>query len=226
MPDSTNFTQLNIQYASIVNPRAFTLVVALIYYDYALTFGWEVQYIWGGKFRPSTLFYVCARYSLFVNVLFLVSIIDKNSPQPYNTAVMWGTRSVVPSAYWAAPVWTARTYVVYDSNKLILAYFSTLGLACIALDIVDVPSASCKDTSNMASTLVAGLMCLFELSTALCTGVRTFQSLMVDDPTLAPRKGLLRLLLEQGLFLIPIPNFYIPSQGGFFQRLLNALTLP
>lgn len=42
-------------------------------------------------------------------------------------------------------------------------------------------------------------MCLFELSTALFTGVRTIQALLIDDPTLTTRKGLLYLLLEQGL---------------------------
>lgn len=35
-----------------------------------------------------------------------------------------------------AVVWTARTYAVYDKNKIILIYFSCLGLACIAIDIV------------------------------------------------------------------------------------------
>lgn len=61
--------------------QVLTQILALIYYDYALTFGWEVQYMWGTRFRPSTLFYICARYSLFVNILFLVSIIDKTSPK-------------------------------------------------------------------------------------------------------------------------------------------------
>lgn len=41
-------------------------------------------------------------------------------------------------------------------------------------------------------------MCLFELSTALCTGIRTIQTFFIDDPTLTTRKGLLYLLLEQG----------------------------
>lgn len=58
-----------------------TQVPALIYYDYALTFGWEIKYVWGERFRPSTLFYLCTRYSLFANILFLVAIIDKTSPQ-------------------------------------------------------------------------------------------------------------------------------------------------
>jgi hypothetical protein len=63
-----------------VTPNAHA-TSALIYYDYALTFGWEIRYIWGQRFRPSTLLYICTRYSLFANVLFLVSIIDKTSPQ-------------------------------------------------------------------------------------------------------------------------------------------------
>jgi hypothetical protein len=47
-------------------------------------------------------------------------------------------------------------------------------------------------------------MCLFELSVALCTAIRAIQALLIDDPTLTPKKGLLYLLLEQGVSNKPI----------------------
>jgi hypothetical protein len=91
MPTVHSFIRFNIQYASIGELSITKHTVmnahptsALIYYDYALTFGWEVQYIWGQRFRFSTLLYMFSRYSLFANVLFLVSIINKNSPQVRN----------------------------------------------------------------------------------------------------------------------------------------------
>ncbi|KAJ6602057.1 hypothetical protein DFH09DRAFT_1126225, partial [Mycena vulgaris] len=37
---------------------------ALLYYDYALTFPKELQYIWNQKFRLSTALYICCRYAL------------------------------------------------------------------------------------------------------------------------------------------------------------------
>jgi len=55
-------------------------IIALLYYDYALTFPNEVKYIWGareGLFRFSTLLYALCRYSLPSNVLYLLAIRGK-----------------------------------------------------------------------------------------------------------------------------------------------------
>lgn len=51
---------------------------------------------------------------------------------------------------------------------------------------------------HLAATLLAGLMCLFEISAALCTIIRSIQALLVDDPVLTPKGGMVYLLLEQG----------------------------
>ncbi|KAK0218206.1 hypothetical protein IW262DRAFT_1122810 [Armillaria fumosa] len=61
---TTHFLQFRIQYASI----------ALLYYDYVLTLPMEVKYIWGSKFRLSTVLYICCRYALVANVLYLLAI--------------------------------------------------------------------------------------------------------------------------------------------------------
>ncbi|TFK33129.1 hypothetical protein BDQ12DRAFT_572132, partial [Crucibulum laeve] len=61
------FIQLCIQYSSI----------ALIYYDYALTFGKEVKYIWRGKFKASTVLYVFCRYAMVANIIYLLAIINR-----------------------------------------------------------------------------------------------------------------------------------------------------
>ncbi|KAH7928119.1 hypothetical protein BV22DRAFT_231290 [Leucogyrophana mollusca] len=57
--------QLCMQYSSI----------ALLYYDYTLTFPSEVKYMWRTKFRISTFLYVCCRYALLANVLYLLAIV-------------------------------------------------------------------------------------------------------------------------------------------------------
>ncbi|KAL0570697.1 hypothetical protein V5O48_011260 [Marasmius crinis-equi] len=61
---ATHYLQFDIQWASL----------ALLYYDYALTFTWEVKYIWSSKFRLSTVLYVFCRYALVANVLYLLAI--------------------------------------------------------------------------------------------------------------------------------------------------------
>lgn len=47
---------------------------AMLYYDYALTFLDEVEYIWSQPRKLSTLFYVFCRYSLIANPLYMISV--------------------------------------------------------------------------------------------------------------------------------------------------------
>ncbi|KIJ24163.1 hypothetical protein M422DRAFT_275126 [Sphaerobolus stellatus SS14] len=57
---ASKFTQFCLQYSSI----------AVIYYDYFLTFGLEVRYMWKSKVNLSTLMYICSRYYLVANVIY------------------------------------------------------------------------------------------------------------------------------------------------------------
>ncbi|TFK34968.1 hypothetical protein BDQ12DRAFT_612556 [Crucibulum laeve] len=61
------FVQFCIQYASL----------AVLYYDYLLTFPMEVKYMWQSRWRISTLLYVFCRYGLVANVIYLLTITDK-----------------------------------------------------------------------------------------------------------------------------------------------------
>jgi hypothetical protein len=47
---------------------------ALLYYDYALTFKSEVNYIWKKPFRLSTPLYLCCRYALAANLIYVLAI--------------------------------------------------------------------------------------------------------------------------------------------------------
>ncbi|PIL30789.1 hypothetical protein GSI_06957 [Ganoderma sinense ZZ0214-1] len=62
-----HFLQFAIQWSSI----------ALLYYDYLLTFPTEVRYIWRDKLKVSTVLYVLYRYALPANVLYLLAISNK-----------------------------------------------------------------------------------------------------------------------------------------------------
>jgi hypothetical protein len=46
-------------------------VSALLYYDYFLTFPAEVKHIWSRRFTISTILYICCRYALLANLLYL-----------------------------------------------------------------------------------------------------------------------------------------------------------
>ncbi|KAJ8095157.1 hypothetical protein PM082_010379 [Marasmius tenuissimus] len=64
---SARFLQNCISWASL----------ALLYYDYALTFSKEVRYIWGKRICLSNVAYVGCRYALVANVLFLLAKSNK-----------------------------------------------------------------------------------------------------------------------------------------------------
>ncbi|KAH8103441.1 hypothetical protein BXZ70DRAFT_730264 [Cristinia sonorae] len=51
--------------------------IALIWYDYTLTFPMEVKYIWQRKFGVPTALYILCRYALVANILYLLDIAGK-----------------------------------------------------------------------------------------------------------------------------------------------------
>ncbi|KAF4566251.1 hypothetical protein EYR36_011667 [Pleurotus pulmonarius] len=64
---ATHYLQFDIQWSSL----------ALLFFDYALTFPAEVKYIWGSKMRLSTFLYIFCRYALVANVLYLLAIANQ-----------------------------------------------------------------------------------------------------------------------------------------------------
>ncbi|EFI27848.1 hypothetical protein CC1G_14341 [Coprinopsis cinerea okayama7 len=61
------FVQFCIQFASLT----------LVYYDYLLTLGREVQYVWRRKFHVLTVIFFFCRYSTISNVVFLFGLVHK-----------------------------------------------------------------------------------------------------------------------------------------------------
>ena len=53
------------------------LPVAVLWYDYTLTWTREVQYFWTKRFTFSTLLYVLCRYGMVANILYTLAIADK-----------------------------------------------------------------------------------------------------------------------------------------------------
>ncbi|KAK0215171.1 hypothetical protein EDD85DRAFT_962902 [Armillaria nabsnona] len=266
---ATHFLQFRIQYSSI----------ALLYHDYALTFAMEVKYVWGSKFKLSTVLYICCRYALIANVLYLLAIAKKLGARIYfgrgnnnllirkDTVATHGTKSLGRLAslgelplLFAAVTFTGHTYAIFARSKIIIIYLVAIGLACIILDIMHVPGLKCVGSSNnplyvlyphllnfrsltavlvfSADLLLSILMVVFEYSSAILRTIRIIQALRVNGPWKAQRRGFIYLIFEQGIFYFSdkpsvvslfttaavILNSVAPV--GFFQRLLNAFTLP
>ena len=56
---------------------SLSVLAALLWYDYALTWPREVQYFWTKRFTLSTLLYVLCRYGMVANILYTLAIADK-----------------------------------------------------------------------------------------------------------------------------------------------------
>ncbi|KAJ8689720.1 hypothetical protein PTI98_012594 [Pleurotus ostreatus] len=153
---ATHYLQFNIQWSSI----------ALLFYDYALTFPLEVKYIWGSKVRLSTILYIFCRYALVANVLYLLAIANRlkqgpsfcGPPLQLLTHILhgvscdtWykiiGALSVLGRAA-VIVTFTGRTYAIYARNIYILIYLGLIGTACIALDIVSATPAAIATDIN------------------------------------------------------------------------------
>ncbi|KAJ6552808.1 hypothetical protein B0H19DRAFT_1377608 [Mycena capillaripes] len=124
---TNHFLQFRLQYSSL----------ALLYYDFALTFPKEVKYMWWRKFRLSTALYIGCRYALVANVLYLLAVANKLG-STYLQCDVWykviGALSVIGRTA-VIVTFTLRTYAVFAKNKWVLAYLGVVGLACVALDI-------------------------------------------------------------------------------------------
>ncbi|RDB27172.1 hypothetical protein Hypma_004584 [Hypsizygus marmoreus] len=236
---STHFLQFCIQWSSI----------ALLYYDYVLTFGMEAAYIWGQKFRFSTVLYVCCRYGLVANVIYLLTISNKITlsvpPSPKLLSKknhrcnagyrISGALSVLGRTA-IIVVWGARTYAVFGKSRLVLAFFGTIGLMIVILDVIHVPTTVCK--GNNTIPIGEPDVMLYQVSHLTVgsglTTLRSIQALNVGGPWKKQKKGFMYLLFEQGiLYFCVVTVFTIASlalnvqiPGGFLQRLLNAYTLP
>ncbi|KAJ8579454.1 hypothetical protein M405DRAFT_706794, partial [Rhizopogon salebrosus TDB-379] len=125
------FVQFCMQYSSL----------ALLYYDYVLTFPAEVKHIWSRRITVSTLLYICCRYALLANLLYLFAI--SNVINQVNLAVThcddWytviGYVSIAGRAAVLA-IFTARTWATCGKNMLILYGLGALAVICIAIDFV------------------------------------------------------------------------------------------
>ncbi|KAJ7800716.1 hypothetical protein B0H13DRAFT_1932536 [Mycena leptocephala] len=239
---TTHFLRFRLQYSSL----------ALLYYDYALTFPREVKYIWKQKFRLSTALYIGCRYALVANVLYLLAISNKLGhtvrflvQNRGRFECPWAPLRNWSQAFQLLPIpvltifptvaFTLRSSAVYGRSKWITAYMSVVGLACIALDIDSVVRGlpifpSCIESVSAPEMLSISTI-IFETSSTFFTAIRCIQALRAMKKVEYQRYGVVSILLEQGvLFFCSISIFTVTGvilqYPGFFQRLPNAFTLP
>ncbi|KAJ3986007.1 hypothetical protein F5890DRAFT_1552685 [Lentinula detonsa] len=112
--------------------------LAVLYYDYSLTFNEElVEYIWGLKFTSSTLLYILCRYAMVANLLYPLAHLDKIGLRWVSSDVAHITKPKLDTA--SCDTWykiiavlgvlgraavivtfTLRTYVVWAQSRIVL----------------------------------------------------------------------------------------------------------
>ncbi|KAF8156564.1 hypothetical protein B0H34DRAFT_709679 [Crassisporium funariophilum] len=229
-PKAVRFIRFSIQYSSI----------ALLYYDYALTWPREVKYFWNKKPTASTALYIACRYAMVANVLYTFALAEKLPTMSCDGGYqVCAALSVIGRAA-IIVVWGARTYAVFNRNRYVLALFGSLGLLVIILSAMHVPYVACNGSRGKPPSpgLLSIFTVVYEVLSALFNTVRSYQALRVGGSWKTQRQGLTYLVMEQGLLYFGfVTAFSIASlilnnvrllfaAGSFLQRLLNALTLP
>lgn len=189
---STQFIHISIQCASI----------ALLYYDYVLTFSLEVRYIWKQKIGLSTILYIFCRYALIANIIYLLSILNKLMTScnfAYKIAASLG----VLGRFGIIVVWSARAYAC-NRSRIVLVFFVILGSVIIILSIIRIPFYQCKRDTTVphVNDIILALMCVFETSSAIITTYIGIQALNVGGPGRTSRNGMMFVVLEQGVVYV------------------------
>lgn len=235
-PQPASFTTSSAEHTQFVKNSVQYATVALLSYDYSLTWMREVNYVWRQKFTLSTALYIVCRYSMITNVIY--SLVTKgmfpilSCDQGYKVCSSLGilTRGAI------LVVWGARTSAVYNNNKYILMIFGTMIALISILDIIRVPYVVCKGNPGdpIIETFLASLVVFYELLVAILTATRSWNALraggfwrektsLVD---LIIRDGLLYFISASFLTVGTLVLLHTASTGSIFQRLLNPFTLP
>ncbi|TEB39536.1 hypothetical protein FA13DRAFT_1723747 [Coprinellus micaceus] len=227
-PPSLNISwlQSNVQYSSLT----------ILAFDYTLTFGDEIEYIWKERWRMGTFLYFFCRYAVLSNTIFAIfDALDNLKDRSTNAFLV--------------AVWGLRTYAIYGQSKKLLALLGTLALACLACDITQIPFSQCLGVATNVLTLAFVLITSGFATAHVWTSFRHRDNILVGR-----KKSLESIIFRQGLlYLLAVVVFYTAAlclnftafkardraltQGSasteyrlecyeVLHRLLNALKLP
>ncbi|TFK35542.1 hypothetical protein BDQ12DRAFT_668417 [Crucibulum laeve] len=175
------FVSLCIQHSSL----------ALVYYDYTLTFASEVKYVWQRKIKFMTILYVFCRYSLVANVIYAVAITSPLDKLRYyenyaeeEIAVMQHIGSPRCSVSYVE----SRTYAVFGGSKLVLLIFGLAGTLVTVL-------ATTTRLRNALSISTVG----YQVLCAIFTTFRSIQALIANGDWRTQKHSLMFFIFQQGI---------------------------
>ncbi|KAJ3801737.1 hypothetical protein GGU11DRAFT_768104 [Lentinula aff. detonsa] len=224
--------------------------LAVLYYDYSLTFNEEVEYIWGLKFTSSTLLYILCRYAMVANLLYLLAHLDKIGLRWVSSDVAHITKPKLDTA--SCDTWykiiavlgvlgraavivtfTLRTYVVWAQSRIVLTSLVMLGIATVLTDAIFVPRQTCASTRGDTAIvdIVRSLLTIvFETLSATLIFIRSLQAFR-KYPN---QHSFTYFLMQEGavyfcvvsLFTVATFVLKVSTKSSYLHDLLNAFTLP
>ncbi|KAJ3930698.1 MAG: hypothetical protein NXY57DRAFT_962432 [Lentinula lateritia] len=122
--------------------------LAILYYDYVLTFADEIHYMWRLRSltQISTLLYICCRYAIPGNLMYLLA--NAGVLGGIDRCNTWYRIIAALSVMGRASVITVlgmRAYAMCAQNKFVLLVLLPLGLLIPILDIIQNLNLSCSD---------------------------------------------------------------------------------
>lgn len=223
------FFQFCIQYSSLT----------LVYYDYFLTLEREIKYVWQRKFHILTVMYFFCRYAAVSNIIFVLGLEAWVRGLSCDAAYTVAACLSVLGRLGIVTILGVRTCAVFRYNRALVTVFAVMGAFVIGLAIAHVPNVSCTGHKIKRNRIATDLLCVFTVVyEVLATAVLAWgcqRSMHAVGPVTEQRKGLIFLMLKEGLLYTGfVTTFtttamilnYAAELGSFWQRLLNALTIP
>ncbi|CAA7268551.1 unnamed protein product [Cyclocybe aegerita] len=238
---ATMFVRLCIQCSSL----------ALLYYDYAITWPREVQHIWMRKFSFGTALYFTCRYGMVSNVIYALALTEK-LPMMRDCACVGNSEIILlcDQGYRLAAivacigriaivlVWGLRTYAISNRNICVLTIFGLFGSSVIGLAILHVPYAAChgyrgnppgtQETMDVGFSFKLFLAIQSSVSVArvLFAGLLYFASVTVLTICTVVLQHAAPVACHGRTTPFSVALIQSLQEGFFIQRLLNAHTLP
>jgi len=185
-----------------------------------------------------TVIYAFCRYSLISNAVFAVGLYSKLHNMSCDTAYTVSACFSVLGRIGILTVLGVRTCAVLGNHRVVVGLFSILGLFVVALAIAHVPRVSCSGVkvqeSRIATDLLSVFTVVYELLATALMAYGCHRS-MIASSFKAQKNGLAFFMLKEGLLYSGFVTFFTTTAmilnygaplGSFFQRLLNALTIP
>ncbi|KAL1659103.1 hypothetical protein GGF50DRAFT_107992 [Schizophyllum commune] len=223
-PEYKHFIQFCVQWSSI----------AVLYYDYALTFSREVQYIWRRKFGLTTILYVCCRYALAANVLYLLAISGHIHEGCDSTYMSLSALGVVGRGA-VLITWSARTWAVWERSPYILAFLGSITVTVIAIDSYETSGVACTGArfSHAANDALVILVVAFEFISTFLTLWRCIPVIRADRRNgLGSQNSVFLVLAKEGFMYYCFVSLFTMSSAVInymdhpIRRIPSALTLP